>query len=110
MAFTVISLAPGLSGTAYKRARANAPEFIEAEASYSYLLEETGWRQTDYRDLTQSYRDSCTRQIVADEEHQDGLTRLLGHDQASERLGNWRSKLCAIEEGLFRRELFVCTA
>ena len=109
MAFTVISVAPGLSVASYERALANAPEFIEAEASYSVLLRDTGWRQVERIDLTQSYRDSCRRQIAADEEFQEGLSAILGRQQATERLENWRSKLRAIEDGLFRRELFVCT-
>lgn len=110
MAFTVISLAPGLSANSYERALANAPEFIEADTSYSILLEETGWHQAELFDLTQAYRDSCSRQISSDEEFQDGLTAILGRQQAAERLENWRSKLRAIDDGLFRRELFVCTA
>ena len=109
MAFTVISLAPDLSAAAHERALANAPEFIEAEACYSTLLKETGWRLAERFDLTQSYRDSCRRQISADEEFQEGLTSIFGRRQAEERLENWRSKLRAIEDGLFRRELFVCT-
>lgn len=109
MAFTVISLAPGLSSAAHLRALANAPDFVEAEASYAILLEETGWRQTDHHDLTNEYRASCARQICADEELQEDLAQLLGRDQARERLDSWRSKLRAIDDGLFRRELFVCT-
>ena len=110
MAFTVISVAPGLSANSYERALANAPEFIESDTSYSILLEETGWHQAELFDLTQAYRDSCSRQISSDEEFQDGLTAILGRQQAAERLENWRSKLRAIDDGLFRRELFVCTA
>lgn len=109
MAFTVISLTPGLSEAAYERALANAPDFVEAEASYAALLEESGWRPTDYQDLTNAYRDSCARQICADEDFEEGLAELLGRDQAKERLEGWRSKLRAIDDGLFRRELFVCT-
>ena len=109
MAFTVISLAPGLRGSARKRALANAPDFVEADASYSILLEKSGWRQTHYKDLTGAYRASCVRQIRAGEEFHEGLVQLLGRDQAKERLEGWRSKLRAIDDGLFRRELFVCT-
>lgn len=109
MAFTVISLSPGLSSAAHKRALANAPDFVETEASYTTLLEESGWRPADYQDLTNAYRASCARQICADEEFKEGLAQLLGRDEAEERLESWRSKLRAIDDGLFRRELFICT-
>jgi ubiquinone/menaquinone biosynthesis C-methylase UbiE len=108
MAFTVISIAPGLSSFAYDRALENAPEFIEAEENYRVLLEETGWAVTGSQDLTGEYRDSCDRQISADYESRTELAELLGAAESKLRLASWRSKLQAIEDGLFVRELFVC--
>jgi len=108
MAFTVVSVSPDLSQSAHARALANAPEFVETESSYHALLKETGWDVIERIDLTGEYRDSCARQIDADCEFHTELVELLGVDEANARLVNWRSKLQAIEDGLFVRELFVC--
>lgn len=108
MAFTVISVAPGLSGEAHTRALENAPDFVETNASYPALLSATGWELLDRQDLTSAYRDSCARQIDADVDSQSELADLLGTEEAADRLAQWRSKLQAIEDGLFVRELLVC--
>ncbi len=108
MAFTVISIAPDLSRTQRARAIANAPEFVETEADYRSLLESTGWRLEKWNDLTEDYAQSCARQIEADTSRQDQLAELLGSSEARERLAGWHSKLGAIRDGLFLRELFVC--
>ena len=108
MAFTVISLAPDLSQSALARALDNAPEFIEAEDNYRALLEETGWLVTEWLDLTSEYRESCGRQIDADYESRAELAELFGAEEARTRLEKWHSKLQAINDGLFVRELFVC--
>jgi cyclopropane fatty-acyl-phospholipid synthase-like methyltransferase len=108
MAFTVISITPGLNSVAYDRALKNAPEFIEAENNYRALLAETEWAVTKCQDMTGEYRDSCDRQISADCENRAELAKLLGAEEAKLRMASWRSKLQAIQDGLFVRELFVC--
>jgi cyclopropane fatty-acyl-phospholipid synthase-like methyltransferase len=108
MAFTVISLVPGLNAGDHARALDNAPDFVEAESSYQTLLAETGWDMMKWVDLTDDYRDSCARQIDADIASQTELADFLGLNEAEQRLARWRSKLSTIEDGLFLRELFVC--
>ena len=107
MAFTAISVTPGLSSANYRRAVENGPEFIESETDYSSMLAQTGWVVLDYRELTMNYAASCRRQLCADEEQKDALVALIGAPEVAERALEWRSKLSAIEEGLLRRELFV---
>jgi ubiquinone/menaquinone biosynthesis C-methylase UbiE len=109
MAFTVISLSPGLSHLLYERALENAPEFIDSGTNYQTLLKKTGWQVTEQKDLTNEYRNSCARQIDADVESRTKLVELFGADEARQRLANWQSKLQAIEDGLFSRELYVCS-
>jgi len=109
MAFTVISVAPGLSPEKYRQAVANGPEFIEAEADYPALLEQTGWVIVDCRDITLDFGTSCRRQLQADTERRDALEALIGTSEFAERQVGWRSKLTAIEDGLLRRELFIAT-
>ena len=108
MAFTVIYIAPGLPRASRTRARKNAPDFVETDMSYPDLLIQTGWTLVERQDLTAAYRDSCARQVEADHDNRTELAELLGDDEAAVRLAQWRSKLSAIEDGLFVRELFVC--
>jgi ubiquinone/menaquinone biosynthesis C-methylase UbiE len=107
MAFTVISISPGLSANQHRRAVKNGPDFIESKIDYATLLAQTGWLIAGHEDLTAAYAASCQRQIRADEEHMHELTDLLGPDDFAERLAGWREKLATINLGLFRRELFV---
>jgi SAM-dependent methyltransferase len=109
MAFSVISVAPGLSRDDYARAVANGPEFIESEADYPTLLAETGWTGLDREDVTMDFAASHRRLLRADAERQDALEALIGAAEFAERQAGWRSKLAAIEDGLLRRELFVAT-
>lgn len=108
MVFSVIFIRPGIHETQYGRALANAPDFVEIDQCYDTLLTQTGWQIAEKFDLTDDYRQSCARQVKADTAHQRDLVRLLGVDAAEERLAGWYSKLSAIEEGLFLRELYSC--
>ncbi len=47
MAFTVISIAPGLSQSEHARALANAPEFADMESDYLALLKASHWQVTE---------------------------------------------------------------
>lgn len=108
MVFTVISIRPGLSETRRARALANAPDFVEVECDYCSLLRQTGWQSIETSDLTNDYRRCCARQVRADEANYTQLADLLGPREADERLGRWKSKLGAIEDGLYLREQFAC--
>jgi ubiquinone/menaquinone biosynthesis C-methylase UbiE len=107
MVFSVISVAPGLSGEDRKRAIENGPEFIESDTSYPDLLAETGWIIRECRDLTRNFLVSRKRQYAADRDHKAALVELLGPKAFSERFGVRLEKIAALEAGLLRRELFV---
>ena len=107
MAFTVISIAPGLTAEKQRRAIAYGPEMVESESDYPTLVARTGWSMIAHRDLTADYAASCARQTQSDEEHGSDLAALIGDDEYAERLAGWRSKLAAIRDGLLLRELFV---
>ncbi|NKB50629.1 MAG: methyltransferase domain-containing protein [Rhizobiaceae bacterium] len=108
MAFTVISIAPGLSRTDHARALENAPEFAEMDGDYLALLKATHWEVSDQVDLTGEYQRSCERQIEADEVRKNELVELFGETETEERIASWHSKRASIRDGLFVRELFVC--
>jgi cyclopropane fatty-acyl-phospholipid synthase-like methyltransferase len=107
MAFTVISVAPGLSVEQRRRAVENGPEFIESDNDYSSMLDQTGWKIIDCQDITASYAASCKRQLEADETQEEELATFIGMNEYSERVAGWRAKLVAIGDGLLRREQFL---
>ncbi len=106
MAFTVISIAPGLGEREYRRAVENGPEFIETDTDYATLLLQTGWVVAACEDVTAEFGASCRRQLHADETNARELAKLLGEREYAERVSGWRSKIPAIDERLLRRELF----
>lgn len=108
MAFTVISIASGLSASERARALANGPDFIEIEQGYELLVHHSGWTVDERINLTEEYRSSCERQLEADRARQDALAELLGTREAKERTEGWLNKRDAICDGLFTREMFVC--
>jgi cyclopropane fatty-acyl-phospholipid synthase-like methyltransferase len=107
MVFTVISIAPDLPATQYRRAVMDGPEFVESETDYVTLLGETGWLIVDRRDITLDYATTCSRQLQADKKFKSTLEALIGASASAERLAEWRSQLKAIEDGLLQRELFL---
>lgn len=107
MAFTVISIAPGLTTEQQARAIVNGPEFIETDTEYEHHLAVTGWELISREDLSPAYAASCERQIRADEMHEPEVAELIGREMFTERLRGWREKLAAIRDGLLRRELFM---
>lgn len=109
MAFTVISITPGLTPEQRGRAISNGPEFIESDTDYPTLLAQTGWTIIDREDVTPAYAASCDGQIRADRDHEDELAALIGPDAFAERLAGWRDKLATIRDGLIRRDLFVAS-
>ena len=108
MAFTVISVKPGLSNLDHQKAILNSPEFIQAEEEYNIMLQGCGWQIIDQVDLSEDYLESCRLQIEADYLYQDELVELLGEKETSDRISAWNSKLEVIAQGLVRRDLFVC--
>ena len=109
MAFTVITITPGLPAKSHVRAVANGPPFVETDADYPTMLAQTGWTVTERHDLTAAYAASCARQIEADDAHRFELAAVLAPDELAERLAGWPERLAAIRDGLFLRELFVAS-
>jgi len=107
MVFTVISIAPGLSGAAYERAAAAGPPFKETGSGYPALLEQTGWQTTRCDDLTAEYARAVHRMLREEEAHASALTRALGEDEFAEVLARRRRTAQALDQGLLRRELIA---
>ena len=109
MVFSVIYITPGLDKIDYERAVLNSPDFIQTDAEYETMLKACGWHIDEQIDLSKDYQETCRLQIEADDLYQEELIRLIGEKQASDRMSNWKSKLEVIEEGLVKRDLFVCS-
>lgn len=109
MAFTVIYIPPELDNLAHERAVKNSPDFIQTDADYETMLKACGWHIDEQIDLSKDYQETCRLQIEADDLYQEELIRLIGEKQALGRMSNWKSKLEVIEEGLVKRDLFVCS-
>ena len=107
MAFTVISVAPDLNRDQHDRAVSNGPEFIESDVDYNRMLDQTGWKIVDRKDVTAGFAASCKLQVEAARTQETELAALIGKDVFDERLANWQTKLSAIHDGLLRRELFL---
>jgi SAM-dependent methyltransferase len=107
MAFTVISIAPGLSSEDHRRAAVAGPPFVESAVDYPTLLRQTGWNIADCADLTVEYGHALRRLLRELVTHADQLRELLGPTQVSEQMESKRACVQAVEGGLLRRELFV---
>jgi len=110
MAFTVISIAPGLSAADYKRAVETGPPFKEAGVGYAKMLEQSGWRITHHLDLTVGYAQAARHMLRQEEARAEALTRVLGEVEFSDRLGRKRNTVQALDGGLLRRELIAADA
>jgi len=109
MVFSVIYITPGLDKIDYERAVLNSPDFIQTDAEYETMLKACGWHIDEQIDLSKDYQETCLLQIEADDLYQEELIKLVGRKQALDRMSNWKSKLEVIEEGLVKRDLFVCS-
>lgn len=109
MAFTVMYITPGLDKLAHARAVKNSPDFIQTDAGYTTMLKACGWHIDEQIDLSKDYQETCRLQIEADDFYQEELIKLVGKKQALDRMSNWKSKLKVIDEGLVKRDLFVCS-
>ena len=109
MAFTVVALSPGLSAAETVRAIESGPEFVDSTVGYAELLEQTGWRILEYRDLTSECARLCRQLSKSDQEMKEELLDAIGQDGFEERQADWQLRLDAIAEGLLRREFFLVT-
>ena len=109
MAFTVVALSPDLSTAETVRAIESGPEFVDSTVGYAELLEQTGWRILEYRDLTPECARLCRQLSKSDQERKEELLKAIGQEAFEERQTDWQLRLDAFAEGLLRRELFFVT-
>lgn len=110
MAFSVLDIPPGLSSAEHARALETAPEFVETDADYTTLLEETGWALLERRDLTRQFMESCGKRLRLEAERQTELRPVIGPAEFDARQDKFRRRLPVLEQGHLRRELFLAAA
>jgi SAM-dependent methyltransferase len=109
MAFTVISIVPGLSPADYEQAVAGGPPFVATDTGYREMLALAGWDVADHSDLTTEYGTTLRRVYAEESAHSDALGELIGEQALADKLGRRSRALAALETGLLQREMFVAT-
>lgn len=107
MAFSVITIAPGLSPGDHARAVETAPEFAEMGADYPTLLAGTGWATRQRHDLTAEFRANCIRKLHAEEGLRTELEPLTDAADFDARQARMRRRIAVLEQRHLRRELFI---
>ena len=107
MAFSVISIAPGLSEAGLETALANGPPYIETDIAYTDLLEQAGWRITDRIDITEDFVKTVRRVAEAQETYRTQLCELFGEAETAARITRLKERLAAREAGVHLREIYV---
>ncbi len=107
MVFTVISIAPGLPTKDHNHAIEFGPPYVDSASDYSAMLSRSGWAIGDAVDLTAEYASTSNRYLRQLESHRSELKDLLGGEEFRAQLTRMRSKVAAIDQGLFRRELYL---
>lgn len=107
MVFSVIHVPCAVPESDRPVAVAAAPEFVEAEAAYSMLLSETGWRLSDRHDLTDAFLQSSIDKLRVDRENRVALLPISGAQELDRREDLMNRRIAALQRGILKRELFV---
>ena len=103
--FSVISIPPGLTGTAYERAAAAAAPFAESDEEYPAMIARAGWEIDAHIDLTGQYLDCARVTVAAEEENGAALREVHGEEDFAARLARRKLLVAILEEGLARTGL-----
>jgi SAM-dependent methyltransferase len=109
MLFSVIALAPGLTGADRHRAVEAGPPFVEAPGDYADLLAQSGWQLSERLDATSEHRTSLCA-LVEGLGKSAELSAALGRDAVEETIERREEQIEAIDAGLLVREIFLARA
>lgn len=105
MIFSVISVAPGLSGSDHARAIEIGPPYVAAETGYEEMWRLTGWAAVEQVDQTAQFLDSARIFLEVGRANKAELAELLGEEDCRLRLEKDANRIDAITRGLLRRDL-----
>lgn len=105
--FTVIALAPSLADSERQIAIESGPVFVDAPDDYAVLLGQSGWCLNQRMDVTAAFLQSMRADLEGMQARTDGLVKVFGLDEFTERMKHLQATIAAVDAGLLRRELFV---
>jgi hypothetical protein len=105
MAFTTITIAPGLDRRARRRARECGPPAVAARAEHDELLRRAGFTDVVRLDVTDAYVDTLRAWLHHRQRHATELARLGPPGAFEQRIHDQTVGLAATEAGLLRREM-----
>jgi ubiquinone/menaquinone biosynthesis C-methylase UbiE len=109
MLFSVIAVADGISAEDARRVTAAGPPFVDAPASYTEMLVQTGWKVLRRIDATEDHIDSLQKLVTACE-NSEALLDALGADGVEQTRAHRLEQLEIIRAGLMVREIYLVSA
>lgn len=104
--FTTITVTPGLSPAARRRARRSGPRAVTARADHGRLLDTAGFVDIEEFDVTSAFLATARTWIEQYEDHTGELAALEPAGAFEARQRERRVQLAAIEDDLLRHGLF----
>ncbi len=110
MAFFTILVAPGLNESDYRRAlRAGWPFVSSRRRDYTELITSAGFGRVEETDLTAEFLVTSRGWLTERAKHAAEMIAVEGEASFNERQSDQDVQTRAIEAGLLRRSLFVCS-
>ncbi len=110
MAFFTIFVAPGLNGSDYRRALRSGPTFVSSRRKeHGELVASAGFSHFEESDLTAEFLVTSRGWQAERSAHATEMFASEGEAEFNERQSDLDVQSKAIEAGLLRRSLFVCS-
>lgn len=110
MVFFVIAPMDGLSNESLSEALEAGPPFVGMPRPYCALLQDSGWKVADRRDLTPDYLDTLRRMVVELQAGADVFSEIMGDVEFEQELAARRRQIRAVADGLLVRERYLAMA
>ncbi len=110
MAFVTIFVAPGRTPSEYRRALRSGPTFVSSRRKdHAELIASAGFSHIEETDLTAEFLRTSRGWETERNRHAAEMVAAEGEAAFSERQGDLDVQSTAIEAGLLRRSLFICS-
>ncbi len=110
MAFFTIFVAPGLTASEYRRALRSGPTFVSSRRrDHGQLIASAGFSLIEDTDLTAAFLLTSRAWQAERSKHAAEMIAAEGEAAFNERQSDLDLQSGAIEAGLLRRSLFVCS-
>lgn len=110
MGFFTIFVADGLSERDYRRALRSGPNFVSSgRRDHREMLTSAGFGSVEEIDLTPEFLETTRAWLNGRERYREELIAAENAASFEERQNDSRAQASAIESGLLRRSLFVCS-